>query len=92
MTIINLDTVRNIFYGTEKRMLMAISVGAGNQFLATYQSEEEGKTAIRIISERLARNDVVYTPTENEVKARIAMEETKAHSPTGKKTKGHGGS
>jgi hypothetical protein len=71
---------------------MASMVSAGNQFLGTCQSEEIGKIAIQIIGESLARNEVVYIPSEADIRAITALEETRAHSLTGEKTKGHGGS
>jgi hypothetical protein len=92
LTIINMDKVKNIFFGTEKRAVMALIENAASIPLLSVDTTKEGKAAIQIVAEKMQRNDIVFMPTPEEIKARIVQDSTKYTHLHGEKTKGHGGS
>jgi ketol-acid reductoisomerase len=92
LTIINMDKVKNIFFGTEKRAVMALIENAASIPLLSVDTSKEGKMAIQIVAERMKRDDVVFMPTPDEIQAKIKQDSTKYTHLHGEKTKGHGGS
>jgi hypothetical protein len=86
------DKVKSIFYGSERSLIMAAGESSGNVRLMSVETAKEAKTALQIIAERLAFNDVVYMPTKEEIQAKIEQNATRYRHLTGKKTHGHGGS
>lgn len=62
--------------------------------ICRYNSQKEAETAIKILTERMKRDNFAAMPSDEEVKARINANADvhRMHHVTGKKTKGHGGS
>ena len=82
--IFNVDDFRTIFIKKDNTMILGLSNSDRVMPIGEYQSEEEAREAIRIMTQRLASNrDVVHVPTEDEVKNKDFY---KARAGNGKKT------
>lgn len=82
--IFNIDDFRTIFIKPDNVMIFGIKNSDRTIPIGEYHTQEEAYEAIRIMTQRLASNsDVVYVPTENEVKNKDFY---KARSGNGKKT------
>lgn len=91
-SIINLEQVTVVYIGSDSCTIKAdYQNGKGCQ-LGRYNSEEEAKIAMNIISENVGKTEICKMPTNEAVKAKCNLKEQKNHHIGGKKTKGHGGS
>jgi hypothetical protein len=90
--IINMDKAKGIFYGTAKKVILASYENGKDIPLLPLETNKEGTTAIKIIAERMRRDDVVFMPTVDEIRLRISQDSTRYTHMKGEKTKGHGGS
>lgn len=88
-----LEHTTHIFVN-QKDFTLRIVVGdtrAGK--IGEYSCDAQVRIAFNMLTERIQTGkQVVYVPTEDEVKSRINAMGEKYHHITGKKTKGHGGS
>ena len=65
----NMDDFRTIFIKPDNVMILGIKNSDRAMPIGEYHTQEEAYEAIRIITQRLSSNsDVVYVPTEDEVK------------------------
>lgn len=88
--IFNIDDFRTIFIKQDNVMILGIKNSDRTMPIGEYHTQEEAYEAIRIMTQRLASNsDVVYVPTDNEVKNKDFY---KATAGNGKKTVRRGGS
>lgn len=90
--ILNSDKVVELFTGGNRTAVVGKQMDGRMICLKEYDNEKEAKEAISIIADEMCRKNIVYVPTQEEVKTKIALDEKKWHHATGKKTKGHGGS
>lgn len=90
--IINMDKVKGIFYGTTKKVVFAAYENGKDVPLLPLETTIEGDTAIKIIAEKMKRDDVVFVPTIAEIRSRISQDSARYTHLHGEKTKGHGGS
>ena len=87
--IFKVDDLRTIFIKKDNTMILGLSNSDRTMPVGEYQSQEEAREAIRIMTQRLASNsDVVHVPTEDEVKNKDFY---KSRSGNGKKTVRRGG-
>lgn len=88
--IFKADDFRTIFIKKDNTMILGLSNSDRTMPVGEYQSEEEAREAIRIMTHRLSGNyDVVHVPSEDEVKKKDFY---KARAGNGKKTVRRGGS
>ena len=88
--IFNIDDFRTIFIKQDNVMILGIKNSDRTMPIGEYHTQGEAYEAIRIMTQRLASNsDVVYAPTDNEVKNKDFY---KAMAGNGKKTVRRGGS
>lgn len=92
VTIVNVEKASCIFYGDVKKEIMASFDNNKNVKLLSLDTIKEGRTAIQIVAERMKRDDIIFMPTPEEIKARIVQDSTRYTHLHGEKTKGHGGS
>lgn len=88
--IFNIDEFRTIFVKPDDVMIIGFKNSDRTMPIGEYRTQEEAYEAIRIITQRLSSNsDVVYVPTDDEVKNKDFY---KATAGNGKKTVRRGGS
>ena len=86
----NMDDFRTIFIKPDNVMILGIKNSDRTMPIGEYHTQEEAYEAIRIITQRLSSNsDVVYVPTDEEVKNKDFY---KSMAGNGKKTVRRGGS
>ena len=90
--IINIANITNIYIEADGCTIKADYVNGKGCQIGRYVSEKEAKTAISIAAKNMQKSGVCMMPDDNEIRAQLALEETKWHHVTGKKVKGHGGS
>lgn len=91
-SIINLAQSTSIYVGADGCSIKAdFGNGKGCQ-IGRYNSVEEARSAIEIMSGSIGKTEVLYMPNDEAVRARLSIAEKKQHHIAGKKTKGHGGS
>ena len=91
-SIINMEQITVVYIGSDNCTIKAdYQNGKGCQ-LGRYNSEEETKIAMSIISESVGKTEICVMPTDEAVRAKCNLREQKSHHVSGKKTKGHGGS
>lgn len=101
MTIVNQDHTEmytcehtaHIFTNQKDFTLRIVTGDTRAGKIGEYSCDAQVRVAFDMLAERIQTGkQVVYVPTEDEVKTRINAMGEKYHHKTGKKTKGHGGS
>lgn len=83
----------SIFINQNDFTLRIVTGNTRNGKTGKYSCEAQVRVAFDMLAERIQTGkQVIYVPTEDEVKSRINAMGEKYHHKTGKKTKGHGGS
>lgn len=83
----------NIFINQKDFTLRIVVGDTRGGKMGEYSCDAQVRIAFDMLAERIQTGkQVVYVPTEDEVKSRINAMGEKYHHKTGKKTKGHGGS
>lgn len=91
-SIVNAQQITSIYIGADGCTLKAdFGNGKGCQ-IGRYNSEKQLQVAIDILANSIGKSEVCFIPQDNDINAKINIEETKQHHISGKKTKGHGGS
>ena len=87
------DHTTNIFINQKDFTLRIVVGDTRGGKMGEYSCDTQVRMAFDMLAERIQTGkQVVYVPTEEEVKSRINAMGEKYHHKTGKKTKGHGGS
>lgn len=77
--IFKADDFRTIFIKKDNTMILGLSNSDRTMPVGEYQSEEEAREAIRIMTHRLSGNyDVVHVPSEDEVKKKTSIRQGRA--------------
>ena len=90
-----LNHIVNFYIASDANAIKAV---AGNftrgGILGKYNSYAETKKAYEIMLERISKcgTEILYMPSDDEVRSRMREGKDTYHHITGKKTKGHGGS
>ena len=90
--IYNLDFVENLFINHDNIIKVRADKTASGE-IGKYNNYEDARIALEIIAEniRLGHN-MIYVPTDEEVKVKKVNSATPYRHKDGRKTKGHGGS
>lgn len=92
-SFVNTEYIANIFCGRDGATVKVdFQNGRGCQ-IARYNTEQQAKTALRMIIEAMRTTEVFQMPDNKTVDAKIQQAGTEQyHNRNGKKTKGHGAS
>lgn len=91
--ILNFDNVVELFTGSSGTAAVAKQTDGRMIILQEYESKEEAKESIIMMSGAMERKTVVYVPNKDEIKGHIVNRGSGQHHLSGgRKQKGHGGS
>ena len=92
MTVVNAENMASVYIGLETKTVRADMVGGSRYKLGEYDSLEQAKIALDIVSRAMhTGSNLCKFPSDSDVKAHVGHIE-KNKSVTGKKVKSHGGS
>lgn len=91
--IYNFDHITELFISNTDGSIRANFANNARYEIERYDRREDAILAIQIISEKIGKQDVIYTPTTKELQAyRARTHDTKERASNGKKTVRRGGS
>lgn len=91
--IYNFDHITELFISNTDGSIRANFANNARYEIERYDRREDAILAIQIISEKIGKQDVIYTPTPKELQAyRARTHDTQERASNGKKTVRRGGS
>ncbi len=90
--LINFDKVVGLYVSSDGLSIRVEMENGKSWKVGNYQSLQETKEALEILSNKLNEKQTLCFPTRDEVKAKMNNQSQSYHHATGKKTKGYGGS